>query len=385
MNQSRRISPLPFYYYFIPVLLLALAGLLDSIYLSYSHYRVYTDIFYKSFCAVSKAINCDTVSQSPYSIFLDLPVPVWGIIGYLFLTILAVFAGSDRGRDKSGWTLLTVISGTYSAYSVILALISNYYIHSYCLMCILSYGINFALLFYCWLIRRRFSAEGFLNGLFSDLVFFFGLPRRQAVFGVFGLLVLLVFFGLPEYWKMETETLKRDLPHGLTEAGHPWIGAENPELTIVEFTDYLCFQCRKMHYYLRGLVAAYPDKIRLVHRHFPVDNAFNPLVRQEFHVGSGKLALLAIYAAREGKFWEMNDLLFGIPKGWLPLKDIAEKTGLDPRGLAWALESDWTKSLLMDDIRDGLRLGVNGTPGYVIDDKVYLGNIPPHIINSVID
>ena len=71
-----------------------------------------------------------------------------------------------------------------------------------------------------------------------------------------------------------------------------------------EFTDYLCFQCRKMHYYLRDLVARYPDKIRLVHRNYPMDHEFNPMVKEPFHVGAGKMALLAIHAAASGSFLE---------------------------------------------------------------------------------
>ena len=385
MRRRKRIQPLPFRYYFLPVMLLVLAGLLDSVYLSYSHHRVFTDISYESFCAISKAINCDTVSQSPYAVFLDIPVPIWGVVGYLFLLILILFAGSDRSRDKSGWTLLMVISGAYSIYSIILALISNYLIHSYCIMCIASYAINFALLFYCWLIRRRFSVERFWRGLFSDFVFFAALPRHQAVFGIFGIGFILMVLFLPEYWKIEYGSLNTDLTHGITADGHPWIGAENPTLTIVEYTDYLCFQCRKMHYYLRNLVEAHPDRIRLVHRHFPIDNEFNPIARDRFHVGSGKLALLAIYAVQKGKFWQMNDVLFSIPRGSLPLMEVAEKTGMDARELAWALKSKWTKALLANDISDGLELGLTATPSYVIDGKVYVGIIPPQIITSVIE
>ncbi len=385
MNKTRRIQPLPFNVYFLPVLLLALAGFFDSIYLSYAHHRVYTDISYDSFCAISKAINCDTVSQSPYAVFLNIPVPIWGVIGYLFLVILILFAGFDKSRDKSGWTLLMVISAFYSIYSIILAMISNYLIHSYCIMCIVSYVINFAVLFYCWLIRRRFSVDRFWRGLVSDFVFFMALPRHQTILSVFGLSALLVIFLLPPYWVIAPEHLNKDLPHGLTETGHPWIGAENPELTITEYSDYLCFQCRKMHYYLREMVEAYPDKIRLVHRHFPFDNQFNPIVKDPFHVGSGKMALMAIYAGKKEKFWEMNDLLFSIPRGAMPLVEIAEKSGLDARELAWALKSQLLKALLANDIHDALQLGLTATPGFVIEDEVYVGNIPPEIINSIIE
>ena len=97
---ARPIQPLAYAYYFWPVVGLVIAGLLDSIYLAVSHHRVYTDIGYKSFCAISRAINCDTVSQSHYSIFLDLPVPVWGIIGYTLLLLFLLPAVSKKTEKK---------------------------------------------------------------------------------------------------------------------------------------------------------------------------------------------------------------------------------------------------------------------------------------------
>nr|CBX30216.1 hypothetical protein N47_D30250 [uncultured Desulfobacterium sp.] len=78
------MKPFPFPIYFGTIAFLLFAGLADSIYLSVHHYLVYTDIGYESFCAISKAINCDTVSQSPYSIFLGVPVAIWGVAGYFF-------------------------------------------------------------------------------------------------------------------------------------------------------------------------------------------------------------------------------------------------------------------------------------------------------------
>ena len=92
IEKDKAIQPLPFAVYYFTVVFLTLAGLIVSLYLSYSHYRVYTDVGYKSFCAISKAINCDTVSQSAYSIFLGLPVPVWGIVGYIFFLLFMLFA-----------------------------------------------------------------------------------------------------------------------------------------------------------------------------------------------------------------------------------------------------------------------------------------------------
>src|SRR5210317_1518775 len=92
MSRKSQIIPFPYYVYCGTAGVLVFVGLFTSVYLSISHYRVFTDMGYKSFCALSKAINCDTVSQSPYSILLNIPLPIWGVMGYLFLMGLLVFS-----------------------------------------------------------------------------------------------------------------------------------------------------------------------------------------------------------------------------------------------------------------------------------------------------
>jgi len=37
------------------------------------------------------------------------------------------------------------------------------------------------------------------------------------------------------------------------------------------------------------------------------------------------------------------------------------------------------------DIAVGIKLGITGTPGYLIGGKVYQGQIPPQIVSSVLD
>ena len=147
MSRSMATKPIPFHVYLWTMACLTVVGLTDAIYLGISHYRVYTDLDYKSFCAISRALNCDTVSQSPYSIILNLPLAVWGVIGYAFLLSFVIFAASKKAGNKRIWSLICWISLAFSGYSVVLAWISTFVIKSYCIMCIISYSINFALLF----------------------------------------------------------------------------------------------------------------------------------------------------------------------------------------------------------------------------------------------
>ena len=387
IKQNQKIIPLPFPVYFWVIVSLIFFGLADSFYLSISHYRVYTDIGYRSFCAITRAINCDTVSQSPYSILLGLPVPIWGVIGYTFLLLLIFFAWNKQADKKRIWSLLFFITLIYSGYSIILAFISTFYIKSYCILCIVTYVVNLLLLYYIWLMRRRFDQTGLIQGLKQDLSYLWVIKKQTIpvlTSFLFGIIALQIF--LPAYWHMTSAPISGNIPTGITEKGHPWIGAKNPKLIITEFTDYQCFQCKKMHLYLRELITKYPEKIRLVHRHFPMDSRFNPLVTERFHIGSGKMALMAEYAKISGKFWEMNDLLYQLSdKKFINTRKIGAKIGLNYQGLSLSSKDPVLRYALKHDIAIGIRLGITGTPGFVINGKVYLGQIPPEIIKKAIE
>jgi len=382
---ARSIQPLAYAYYFWPVVGLVIAGLLDSIYLSVSHHRVYTDIGYKSFCAISRAINCDTVSQSRYSIFLDLPVPAWGIIGYTLLLLFLLPAVSKETEKKQIWSLVFWLSLAFSAYSVVLALISSYLIGSYCIMCIVSYGVNLALWFYAWIIRRRFSTAGLLADTREDIRFLWKhRVKTSLVAAIFFAAVGTTWIVFPVYWHYQPPPVAASIPRGITDAGHPWIGAQNPVLEIIEYSDYQCFQCKKMHLFLRRLVTEFPDRIRITHHNYPMDHMFNPIVKVPFHRGAGKMALMAVYAASKNKFWELNDHLYGLAghQQKVEIKELAQTVGMKPEELAGALYDRSIRRQLQRDIRKGNKLGISGTPGYVINGKVYLGQIPAEILKT---
>jgi uncharacterized membrane protein/protein-disulfide isomerase len=389
LSKENQVIPLPFPVYFWTVTGLALAGFLDSLYMTMSHYRVYVDIGYRSFCAISKSINCDTVSQSTYSIFLRVPIPVWGVIGYSFyLILLSLATGRHAEQSRRPWALILLLSLLYGCISIVLALILTSYIYSYCIMCILVYALNFLLIYYVWLIRKRFGNEGLVADVTQDIKFLWNNKKRASfLFLPFLAVAMLIFTMFPRYWEVEPPAISAQLSQGMTEDGHPWIGAENPRLVIREYTDYLCFQCRKMHFYLRQLISQNPDKIRLVHYHYPMDHEFNPVVVPDpFHEGAGKLSLLAIHAATKGKFWEMNDILFTIAREskTIDLRKLAKDVGLDFWPLAASIQDPKIQRKLQLDIWKGTKLKVVGTPSYLVRNVLYTGNIPPEILKQAL-
>lgn len=375
------------HWHVVSILLITLAGLADAVYLAIAHYRNFTDIAYASFCAVSKTINCNTVAQSAWSILAGIPIAYWGIGGYLLFLILLLPTLRNRPKTLALYAPLFLLSLSFVGVSLYLGYISATKIHSYCIMCLVSYLINFLL---CYLTGRVFFCYGtssFIASIKGSFIFL-----RQNTLVQIGLACLLVYTVvvvayLPNYWKFVFPPLDPTVATGMTEEGSPWIGAENPILTVEEYSDYQCFQCGKMHLLLRRFIAANPKTVRLVHHHYPLDHEYNKIVVPDpFHVGSGKMSLLAIYASTREKFWEMNDELFGLMQNKktdkINLKDLAKKTGLDLTELQNSIAFAPFINKLQYDIYQGMKLRITGTPTYMIDGKIYQGSIPSEIFKN---
>jgi protein-disulfide isomerase len=222
----------------------------------------------------------------------------------------------------------------------------------------------------------------------KDILFLWRPWKKQTtVLLIFLLAVLILPVIFPSYWSFSLPDISVEVSTGITEDGDPWIGAQDPELVITEYSDYMCFQCRKLHMYLRQIIAANPDKIRLVHRHFPMDPQFNPLLTGSFHPASGKLAIAAAYAALEDRFWQMNDLLYDIPKNVksLDIRELAQKSGVSFEGLSAAPGIRPVYYKIKQDVLKGIELGVTGTPAYEIDGKLFEGRIPMAVIRKVLE
>ncbi|MFH1103005.1 MAG: vitamin K epoxide reductase family protein [Pseudomonadota bacterium] len=384
-NAEEKTEKLPYLLYFLQPLLFSFIGLADSIYLSISHYRTHTDLYYSSFCAISNTINCDMVSQSPWSVLINLPAPLWGVFAYLLYLLLLLAMRKDNDNWRSVWCFLFTLGMIYSFSSIVFAFISIKIIRAYCIPCIVSYGANLLLWFYPWFIRRRFDRTPFLKCLkqaFSTLRTTQWL--KKALLSLAGIFIALQIF-LPRYWEIHPR-MPSELPNGLTEEGHPWLGAENPTLTIHVFSDYLCFRCYQYNFFLRQFASTHPKDVRIVHHHYPLDHEFNPIAAPKpFHIGAGKTALLAIYAADKGLFWKTNDLLFLAAHGdknELDLKAIAESAGLDPREIHNKIFSPNTMKHLEKDIRLGLNYRIIATPSFVIGKEVFTGFLPADILKN---
>jgi protein-disulfide isomerase len=147
-----------------------------------------------------------------------------------------------------------------------------------------------------------------------------------------------------------------------TVAGGAALGKEDAPLTLVEFSDYQCPFCRRFsEQTLSALKTQYIDtgKLRYVFRDFPLD-AIHPQARSS--------AEAAHCAGDQGKYWEAHDLLFKNQQQLQPddLKGYAKTLGLDVDAFNTCLDQSRHRDRVQQNLNDGVKAGVRGTPAFVL-------------------
>lgn len=78
-------------------------------------------------------------------------------------------------------------------------------------------------------------------------------------------------------------------------------GASNPKVTLIEYSDFQCPYCKQFNTSVQQALAAYPDQLAVVFRHFPLES---------IHPYAEQLAEGSECASAQGKFWEFHDAVF---------------------------------------------------------------------------
>lgn len=359
---------------------LSVLGVMVSIELTRIHLSVNTDPNYHSVCAVSEEMNCETVAASPYSVFVGLPVSVWGIIGYFVMGVLGFWACSKR-RLHTLWPLglLLLLAALSVATSVVLGFISATRIDSLCLFCVTSYAIN-AVLLVLAVVAWKQTHRSFVGLVQSDVKCLLARPMIFAALIISGVAVFFaLYLFVPSYWRTPGWSDLPKLATGEDENGNHWTGASNPRVTIVEFSDYECPHCRAAHKATRALAAKHPDQIRLIHRHLPLDRECNPNIRRTFHKRACFFAEAAECAGLQGRFWEMNDALFSVQETVKTEKvdpvDLAVRLGLNRSDFKRCLENRETAQRVAADLEAAASYKIRATPSFLIGERVFLGKI----------
>jgi len=161
-------------------------------------------------------------------------------------------------------------------------------------------------------------------------------------------------------------------------AGAPSKGPDGAPVTIVEFSDFHCPYCRGVQSTLDQLLAKYPTQVRLVYKHFPLDDR---------HPQARRVAEASWCAQRQNKFWEFHDAVYAsTPDGSESMiSGLATKAGLDMKAFGECLSSGKASSMVQTQIDEGGHYGVDGTPGFFVNGRFLSGAVPLATFTQVVD
>lgn len=158
----------------------------------------------------------------------------------------------------------------------------------------------------------------------------------------------------------------------------PFWGPVDSNIVIVEFSDFQCPYCKEANPIVQQIRQEYKDKVKIIYRDF---------VNVASHPQSLNAAIAAECADDQGKFWAYHDLLF-INQSNLSLenlKSIALNLGLDSEEFNQCLDNNKYSFEVFNDLEDGVKLGITGTPAFFINGTKIEGVIPYDTFKQIIE
>ncbi len=167
-----------------------------------------------------------------------------------------------------------------------------------------------------------------------------------------------------------TPTTSGDKKDALVRANSNKIEVKDAKVTLVEFGDYQCPACGAAAPVIEKIINDYKGKMTFVFRHFPLPQHQN-----------GKLGSEAAEAAGEqGKYWEMNDILYSRQIEWSESNNAidyfvkyAAELKLDTAKFKKSIVDYKFDEKIKADQTDGQTLGVNSTPTFFLNGEKIVG------------
>jgi protein-disulfide isomerase len=154
-------------------------------------------------------------------------------------------------------------------------------------------------------------------------------------------------------------------------------GPDDAPVTIVEFGDYECPYCGRLHGVLNQVLEQSQGRARLVFRNFPLF---------EVHPYALTAALAVEATAAFGQFWAMHDLTFAGQKHLTDddLRGYAESLGIPGEAVVGDAAQAYAERVRRD-YRDGIELGVQGTPTLFVNGRPYTGRHNAASLREAVD
>ena len=144
------------------------------------------------------------------------------------------------------------------------------------------------------------------------------------------------------------------------------IGQDTASIELVEYGDYECPNCGRAHRVVKYLLQQFGTDLKFVFRNFPLS---------QIHAHAFSASLATEAAGKQGKFWEMHDILFENQRS-LDSDHIflfAHKLGLNLDRFRYDIQQKSLIDKVENDFESGIKSGVNAIPTFFVNGEKYNG------------
>lgn len=360
-------------------------------------------------CGDGAQSGCETVARSAWAAPLGVPLAAVGLAFYVSLVLLCALAAT-RAEDDTQRALargILVASSAALLLDLLLLGAQAFAIHAYCRLCLGTYVVNAVVVVLLWPLRaspwaplqggaNRPLAAGFYVAALGVLAAVAGwdtaLRARAAAVTPTAVLGDTVPGSLAEAQARvrelqatldDPEKLQRYLddkamrefeqqvPQLVDLSDAPTQPASAP-LHVVEYSDMLCPFCRSLAQGLHAWLPTSAGRVAITFKHYPLDQGCNAGVSRTLHPGACRLALGAICAHEQGRFWTYHDAVFATElkeASDADVRRLAQQAGLDLARLTTCMQSARSQARLQVDIEEARRLGVQATPTVLVNGR----------------
>lgn len=336
-------------------------------------------------------MDCDSGLLSNISRQLGIPLAGWGVVYFSTLASLLVL-GQILGPSFDPKAALgsLVLAFASACGSVVLAVIMMAGFAPFCPLCLAIHLINLVLVIAIW----RFSgltAKQTMLALGETGRYLLGRSNRpdpQAKWTSMAFLTTALFaVVLYQFVSFQTQirvAIKEQfdarqvlIDYIFTPTQEIPVDSSDPQLgggpvQLVMFSSFECPACKIVSEYLHQVMTdRFLGKLNIVFKHFPLGKACNPRVEQDQYPQACAAAWAAEAAKHESTFWPFHDALLAadLSEPDNPIERVALELGLALETFDELCKADITRKKVLQDIKLGNRLGVEGTPTIFINGR----------------
>lgn len=164
-------------------------------------------------------------------------------------------------------------------------------------------------------------------------------------------------------------------------------GPAQAKVTIVEFSNFHCSYCVKSWKNMKELLEKYPQDIKYVFKHFPLQSQGKPRDLSELVAASQLVSDEAFWVIHDFFFSDEGQALIDGDKDLLRLRIeiILMQKGFDVKAFQTALNTRYGKNRVEEDVAVGTKIGVRVTPSAVINGNFVGGILPEKTIEKYLE